>query len=115
MSAAESAPPTRSNPLPNMNSLDRPFSTERLQLAIYLHASQRLPFQGCEAQESGKIRFVFDDPGNIGPQVELEFARGAEVAAADLFASQKYLRRKMSEELNNRRNGKSYEYRSRSY
>jgi len=82
------------------------FSTERLQLAIYLHASQRLPFLGCEAGENSKIRFMFDDPGNVGPQVELEFDRGAEVAASDLFASQKYLRRKMSEEIN-RRNGKT--------
>lgn len=73
------------------------FSTERLQLAIYLHASERLPFLGCEAQPNGKIRFVFEDASNGGPQAELEFDRGAEVAASGLFASQKYLRRKMSE------------------
>lgn len=82
------------------------FSTERLQLAIYLHASQRLPFLRCEAQESGKIRFVFEDATQDGSDAELEFDRGAEVAASDLFASQKYLRRKMSEEIN-RRNGKT--------
>ena len=87
-----------------MNPLDPTFSTERLQLAIYLHASQRLPFLCCEAGQNGKVRFVFDDPDDVGPQVELEFDRGAEVAASDLFASQKYLRRKMSEEIN-RRNG----------
>ena len=88
-----------------MNPLDLPqtFSTERLQLAIYLHASERLPFLRCETQESGKIRFVFEDSVNNGPQVELEFDRGAKVTATDLFASQKYLRRKMSEALNNRR------------
>jgi hypothetical protein len=85
-----------------LNPLDRPtvFSTERLQLAIYLHASERLPFLRCEAQESGKIRFVFDDPGNAGAQVELEFDRGAPVAASGLFASQKFLRRKMTEAVN---------------
>jgi hypothetical protein len=82
------------------------FSTERLQLAIYLHASQRLLFLGCKAGQNNKIRFVFEDPDSSGPQVELEFDRGAEVAASDLFASQKYLRRKMSEEIN-RRNGKT--------
>jgi hypothetical protein len=82
------------------------FSTERLQLAIYLHASQRLPFLGCEAGGNNKISFVFEDPANRGPQVELEFDRGAEVAASDLFASQKYLRRRMSEEIN-QRNGKT--------
>ena len=82
------------------------FSTERFQLAIYLHASERLPFLRCEAGQNNKIRFVFEDPDSSGPQVELEFDRGAEVAASDLFASQKYLRRRMSEEIN-RRNGKS--------
>lgn len=79
------------------------FSTERLQLAIYLHARQRLPFLACEAQENGKIRFLFEDPGGVGPEAELEFDRGAEVAASDLFASQKYLRRRMSEALENRK------------
>jgi hypothetical protein len=92
-----SAPPSPVNPL------SPSFSTERLQLAIYLHASQRLPFLGCEAGANGKVRFAFDDASGIGPQVELEFDRGAEVAASDLFASQKYLRRKMSEALNKRR------------
>jgi hypothetical protein len=79
------------------------FSTERLQLAIYLHASQRLPFLRCEAQENGKIRFIFEDRSHCGSDAELEFDRGAKVAATDLFASQKFLRRKMSEEINNRR------------
>lgn len=82
------------------------FSTERLQLAVYLHASGKLVFLRCEPATNNKIRFVFEDPESSGPQVELEFDRGAEVAASDLFASQKYLRRKMSEEIN-RRNGKS--------
>ena len=88
------------------------FSTERLQLAVYLHAAQRLPFLGCEAGGNGKIRFVFEDQESIGPQAELESDRGAEIAASDLFASQKFLRRKMSEGLNIRRNGKpKYEHR----
>jgi hypothetical protein len=91
------------------------FSTERLQLAIYLHASQKLPFSGCDLRENGKIRFMFEDSGQSGSDAELEFDRGAKVAATDLFASQKFLRRKMSEELNNPRNGKpKYEYRNRS-
>ena len=73
------------------------FATERLPLAIYLHATQTLPFIRCESARSGKIRFVFEDPYNAGSQAELEFDRGGEVAASDLFASQKFLRRKMSE------------------
>jgi len=57
----------------------------------------------CDASETGKVRFVFEDPDNTGPQVELDFDRGAAVAAAAIFASQKFLRRKMSEALNNNR------------
>lgn len=97
------------NPLQNSSlSFTRPdaaFSTERLQLAIYLHATRRLAFWGCEASENGKIRFLFEDAIDVGPEVELEFDRGAKVAATDLFASQKFLRRRMSEALNNRRIG----------
>jgi hypothetical protein len=72
-------------------------------LAIYLHAAERLPFLGCEAGPNGKVRFVFENPANVSAQVELEFDRGAEVAATAIFASQKFLRRKMGEVINNRR------------
>jgi hypothetical protein len=82
------------------------FSTERLQLAIYLHASGRLPFLRCEAQSNGKVRFVFEDESLEGAKAELEFDLGAIVAATGLFASQKYLRRKMSEAMENRQTEK---------
>jgi hypothetical protein len=78
------------------------FSTERLQLAIYLHAAQRIPFLYCRAGQNGKVSFVFEDLDSSGSQAELEFDRGAEVAASDLFASQKYLRRAMSAATNRR-------------
>jgi len=94
-------------PIPACHSLSinqpKTFSTERFPLAIFLHASQRLSFLCCEATEGGKIRFVFEDSRDSGSQTELEYERGAEVSATALFASQKYLRRKMSEILNNRR------------
>jgi hypothetical protein len=85
------------------------FTTERLQLAIYLHASGRLQFERCERSGDGKARFVFDDPEQIGDQLELDFERGAPLAATSLFASQKFLRRKMSDALDNRRI-REYEY-----
>jgi hypothetical protein len=75
------------------------FSTERLPLAIYLHASGRLHFLECVGAAPGKVSFIFQDPANAGNQIELEFENGAEVAANSLFASQKYLRRKMTETL----------------
>jgi hypothetical protein len=88
------------------------FVTERLQLAIFLHATQRLTFAGCEPRGSGKVQFVFEDPRSIGPQEELAFDRGAEVSGSALFASQKFLRRTMSEALNNRRIGTHNEHTS---
>jgi len=90
-------------PIDTSNQPAGTFSTQRLQLAIYLHAAQTLPFLRCEASETGKVRFVFEDSNNIGSQVELEFDRGAAVAATAIFASQKFLRRKMSEALNSNR------------
>jgi hypothetical protein len=82
------------------------FSTERLQLAIFLHATGRLRFLGCEPNGNGKVRFAFGDPQQVGAQAELEFERGALVAGTALFASQKYLRRQMTDALN-RKNGVS--------
>ena len=78
------------------------FCTERLQLAIFIHATDRLPFTGCELVRPGALRFVFEDPEHLGKQVELEFDRGAAVAATALFASQKFLRRSMTETLEQR-------------
>ncbi len=71
------------------------FSTERLPLAIFLHATGRLRFLGCEPNGDGRLRFVFDDPSGEGAQAEFEFDRGAAVSASTLFASQKFLRRTM--------------------
>jgi hypothetical protein len=83
------------------------FRTERLPLAIFLHATGRLRFLGCEPNGDGRLHFAFADPEQAGAQVELEYERGASVAATALFASQKFLRRKMNEALNNRNNGES--------
>jgi len=92
-----------------MQSIENLFITERLPLAVYLHASRRLRFSHCKHQES-KVQFVFLDPSDQGDQLELEFESGAVVAANSLFASQKYLRRKMTETLNNRNNENAYRF-----
>ncbi len=81
------------------------FLTERLQLAIYLHATGEPRFLGCESNGMGKVRFVFEDPDRNGDKLELEFDRGASVPATAIFASQRFLRRMMTDTLNNRRNG----------
>ena len=85
------------------------FSTERLPLAIFVHASGRLLFRGCELVRPGALRFVFEDPERLGKQIELEFDRGAPLSATSLFASQKLLRQTMTEAINERKTGKSYD------
>lgn len=76
------------------------FRTERLQLASYLHATERLLFRGCESETGAvKVDFVFEDPNGVGSQLELEYEKGAVCSAAGLFASQKYLRRKIDQTL----------------
>jgi hypothetical protein len=76
------------------------FVTERLPLAIFLHASRRLHFVTCELVGPGKVQFVFADPEHTGYQAELDFENGECVPAKSLFASQTYLRRHMSDTLN---------------
>jgi hypothetical protein len=75
------------------------FTTERLQLASYLHAGKVLPFLRCEEGAAGKVAFLFDDPAGAGPQLEYEYENGAACSAAALFASHKYLRRKIDQTL----------------
>lgn len=85
------------------------FSTERLPLAIFLHASQRLRLSNCELAEGGKVQFIFADPEHKGDQAELDFENGECIPAKSLFASQTYLRRRMSDALN-RKDNRNNEY-----
>jgi len=82
------------------------FSTKRLQLAIFLHAARSLPYLRIDSAADGKMRFIFADEQHIGTKLELDFDRGAVVPARDLFSSQTYLRRQMSD-AENRKNGES--------
>lgn len=82
-----------------MENLPRTFSTERLHLAVYLHALGQLPFLGCLPTARGRVRFEFNDPNNIADELELEFEQGASEPATAVFASQKFLRRKADEAL----------------
>ncbi len=79
------------------------FSTERLPLACFLHAANKLKFLRAEPNGSGKATFIFADPQQQGDEFELQYESGATVVATALFASQKFLRRKMSEALGERR------------
>lgn len=73
------------------------YSTKRLQLATYLHASGALPYLRTEPNGDGKVRFVFFDEKSQARDLELEYERGAKVVARDIFASQLFLRREMED------------------
>jgi hypothetical protein len=92
------------------------FSTKSLQLAIFLHASELLPYLRTEpdGDGNGKVNFVFRDDDGQGQQFQLEYSRGAAVAARNLFASQTFLRQQMTGITNNSKIGESNrEYKSR--
>jgi hypothetical protein len=76
------------------------FKTERLQLASYLHATELLPFLGCESETgAARVVFAFEDTARLGPQLELEYEKEAVCSAAALCCGQKYLRRKIAQTL----------------
>jgi hypothetical protein len=83
------------------------FSTKSFQFAIFLHASESLPYLRTEADlgTSGKVNFIFLDDTGRGPQLQLEYNRGAAVPARNLFASQTFLRQQMSGITENLKNG----------
>jgi hypothetical protein len=73
-----------------------------------------LGFAGCEVKAGGqKVRFLFEDARGEAIQAELDFEQGATVPANALFASQKFLRKKMSQAIETRRTGKQYEQEER--
>jgi hypothetical protein len=85
------------------------FSTKILQVAIFLHASETLTYLRTEADPAlqGKVNFIFADPDGRGPQLQLEYNRGAAVSARNLFASQTFLRQQMSASIEYSKNGES--------
>jgi hypothetical protein len=89
------------------------FATKSLQLAIFLHASELLPFLRAEPNGDGKVNFVFRDNNGQGQHFQLEYSRGAVVAARNLFASQTFLRQQMSGITENSKNGDSSDDRNR--
>jgi hypothetical protein len=91
------------------------FSTKSLQLAIFLHASEALPYLRTEPDRgaSGKVNFIFRDDAGRGSQLQLEYNRGSAVPARNLFASQTFLRQQMSGITENLKNGESSNDRTR--
>jgi hypothetical protein len=91
------------------------YRTKSFQLAIYIHASEALPYLRTEPDSDahGKVNFIFRDDAGRGPQLQLEYSRGAAVPARNLFASQTFLRQQMSGITENLKNGDSSNDRNR--
>jgi hypothetical protein len=80
-----------------MNDAKPEYHSTRLQLSCFLIATDRLLFSHLEQSADGRFRFIFLDPERIGPQIAMDFERGAtRVDPRNLFAAQSYLRRAMS-------------------
>ena len=75
------------------------FQTDQLPVATFFHADGRLRFLRCERATSTHLIFVFDDPDGRGDELEDALGRGAAIPAQALFASQRFIRRKMTETL----------------
>jgi hypothetical protein len=76
------------------------FTTERLHLAIYLHATGFLELMACKQSRPGRQCFEFVDPDQRSDELEFQFDNGGTAPASSLFASQTYLRRLMSRTTN---------------
>jgi hypothetical protein len=95
--------------------MTKEFSTKILQVAIFLHASDALPYLRTEPDSTlhGKLNFIFSDPEARGSQHQLEYNRGALVPARNLFASQTFLRQQMSAAIEYSKIGESSNGRTR--
>lgn len=80
-------------PLSNLSS-ETFFRTDRLPLASFIHATERLHFVRTELNGNRAV-FVFEDQQKAAPRIELAYERGATCPATALFASQKFLRREI--------------------
>jgi hypothetical protein len=52
------------------------FSTHNLALAAYIIAAKKLRFTHIEPHRTSPADICFDDPENIGKELELEFING---------------------------------------
>jgi hypothetical protein len=83
---------------------DGKFRTDRLDVAIYLMASQSLKLTNIERVNPTKVNFLFNDPCSKGDEFVLNFDNGAHCSAKSLFASQRFVRTQMTKYVNRNRN-----------
>ena len=85
------------------------YTTKKLHFAIYLVGTGLLELDSIRKVGPTDCVFDFKDPDHQALQLDMDFDKGATVSARDLFAAQKFVRRRMTEALdvnNTRRTGK---------
>ncbi len=75
------------------------YTTKKLHFAIYLVGTGLLKLDSIRKVGTSDCEFDFKDPDHQALQFDMDFDKGATVSARDLFAAQKFVRRKMSEAL----------------
>jgi hypothetical protein len=75
------------------------FKTRRLNFACWVHSEQLLEYRGCVySPKFAKVEFVFDDPRQMGNDLQDQYDEGAGATNAEkLFSSLHELRRAMTE------------------
>jgi hypothetical protein len=75
------------------------YKTDRLDVAIYIVATDSLKFSHVEdGERPGKIMFVFHDQLQRGEDLMFAFDRGSLAPANAVLASQRQLRQKMDQD-----------------
>jgi hypothetical protein len=70
------------------------FSTTNMGLAAYLITARKLRYIKTIGHHPNPAEFIFDDPSNLGPELELAYINGETmVIAPDFLARVKSLRR----------------------
>jgi hypothetical protein len=72
------------------------FKTDRLNTAVYLHASKLLPYVGIRRVNHFKVEFVFEDADHKAAEIEMNFESGASLPLTSVLASLHFLRKAMT-------------------
>jgi hypothetical protein len=72
------------------------FKTDRLNTAVYLHASKLLPYVGIRRVNHFKVEFVFEDADHKAAEIEMNFESGASLPVTSVLASLRFLRYAMT-------------------
>jgi hypothetical protein len=77
-------------------------TTGNQDLAVYLCASKRMRFLGCEPSGDNRVLFLFEGTSDDLAAIEREYISGVQYSAYDLFKEMRRLRRLVTESKSER-------------